>query len=138
MRNQWACEIGRHFPAARVLVVSSAEDLDQVHTAWRISKNSRDSNRDGNRDSDGGCVVAILTPQLAAQHVDRLEELRFDDLVVDEATFLSQDASVRTYPVGHFDVYDGAGLAAALADQITFLHEHLSTTHPTPEKAIHA
>ncbi|KRA32374.1 MULTISPECIES: alpha/beta hydrolase [unclassified Nocardioides] len=54
------------------------------------------------------------------------------------ASKAGQHASVRTYPVGHFDVYDGAGLAAALADQITFLHEHLSTTHPTPEKAIHA
>ena len=30
-------------------------------------------------------------------------------------------AEVRTYPVDHFDVYDGAGQRQALADQLDFL-----------------
>jgi fermentation-respiration switch protein FrsA (DUF1100 family) len=35
-------------------------------------------------------------------------------------------ASVRTYPVDHFDVYDGRWQQRALADQLTFLGQHLN------------
>jgi fermentation-respiration switch protein FrsA (DUF1100 family) len=34
-------------------------------------------------------------------------------------------ATVRTYPVDHFDVYDGQWQQQALADQLTFLRRHL-------------
>lgn len=37
-------------------------------------------------------------------------------------------AEVRTYPVGHFDVYSGAPFERAVADQLYFLRRHLATT----------
>lgn len=45
-------------------------------------------------------------------------------------------ATVRTYPVDHFDVYDGPWQQQALADQLTFLRRHL-IGHPasTTQKA---
>lgn len=47
-------------------------------------------------------------------------------------------AQVRTYPVDHFDVYDGPWQQQALADQITFLGQHLSGPIPTTTKAAHS
>ena len=48
-------------------------------------------------------------------------------------------ASVRTYPVDHFDVYDGRWQQRVLADQITFLGRHLAArTNTTSEKANHS
>lgn len=35
-------------------------------------------------------------------------------------------AEVRRYPIGHFDVYTGAGFERALADQLHFLRRHLA------------
>jgi fermentation-respiration switch protein FrsA (DUF1100 family) len=34
-------------------------------------------------------------------------------------------AEVRTYPAGHFDVYDGPWQQQALADQVEFASRHL-------------
>jgi uncharacterized protein len=35
-------------------------------------------------------------------------------------------SEVRTYPIGHFDIYTGEPLERALADQLHFLRRHLS------------
>jgi len=43
-------------------------------------------------------------------------------------------ADVRTYPVDHFDVYDGQGQQQALADQLTFLNRHLGRSVSTTQK----
>jgi len=42
------------------------------------------------------------------------------------ATNAGRHAQVKTYPVDHFDVYDGRWQQQALADQLTFLGQHLS------------
>ena len=34
-------------------------------------------------------------------------------------------AEVRTYPIGHFDIYTGAPFEQAVADQLHFLRRHL-------------
>jgi fermentation-respiration switch protein FrsA (DUF1100 family) len=48
-------------------------------------------------------------------------------------------ATVRTYPVDHFDVYEGHWQQQALSDQITFLGRHLAArTTTTTEKANHS
>ncbi|WP_183092362.1 alpha/beta hydrolase [Nocardioides stalactiti] len=46
-------------------------------------------------------------------------------------------AHVRTYPVDHFDVYDGPWQQRALADQITFLGQHLGGTVTTTSAKQH-
>ena len=35
-------------------------------------------------------------------------------------------AEVRTYPIGHFDIYLGAPFERAIADQLHFLARHLA------------
>lgn len=40
-------------------------------------------------------------------------------------------AEVRTYPIGHFDIYRGEPFEQAVADQLHFLHRHLGRT-PRP------
>ena len=48
-------------------------------------------------------------------------------------------ASVQTYPVDHFDVYEGAWQQQALADQLTFLGRHLgSHSTSSAQKAVHS
>ena len=48
-------------------------------------------------------------------------------------------AQLRTYPVDHFDVYDGPVQRQGLADQLDFLGRHLAgRTTSTEGKAIHA
>jgi hypothetical protein len=48
-------------------------------------------------------------------------------------------ASVRTYPVDHFDVYDGHWQQQVLADQLAFLGQHLiSNQIPNAQKAAHS
>jgi len=42
------------------------------------------------------------------------------------ATNAGRHAQVKTYPVDHFDVYDGRWKQLALADQLTFLGQHLN------------
>jgi uncharacterized protein len=37
-------------------------------------------------------------------------------------------AEVRTYPIGHFDIYVGAPFEQAIADQLHFLRRHLAAT----------
>lgn len=44
-------------------------------------------------------------------------------------------ATVRTYPVDHFDVYDGQWQQQALADQLSFLGQHLTRPLSTPSGA---
>lgn len=39
-------------------------------------------------------------------------------------------AEVRTYPIGHFDVYTGAAFERAVADQLHFLRRHLGVHAP--------
>jgi hypothetical protein len=34
------------------------------------------------------------------------------------------DAEVRTYPIGHFDIYLGAPFEQAISDQLSFLARH--------------
>jgi len=47
-------------------------------------------------------------------------------------------ATVRTYPVDHFDVYEGGWQQRALADQLTFLRRHLSPSVTSSQKAASA
>jgi len=57
------------------------------------------------------------------------------------AALAGPNAEVRTYPVDHFDVYDGPAQRRALADQIQFLGRHLAgriSTTTTAGKAIHS
>ena len=42
-------------------------------------------------------------------------------------------AEVRTYPIGHFDIYTGAPFEQAIADQLHFLRRHLGT--PVAERS---
>jgi fermentation-respiration switch protein FrsA (DUF1100 family) len=37
-------------------------------------------------------------------------------------------AEVRTYPIGHFDIYTGTPFERAIADQLHFLSRHLGAT----------
>jgi len=39
-------------------------------------------------------------------------------------------AEVRTYPIGHFEIYTGAPFEHALADQLRFLARHLAVRPP--------
>ena len=39
-------------------------------------------------------------------------------------------AEVRTYPIGHFDIYTGAPFERAIADQLHFLARHLGVRTP--------
>jgi pimeloyl-ACP methyl ester carboxylesterase len=39
-------------------------------------------------------------------------------------------AEVRTYPIGHFDIYRGEPFEQAISDQLHFLRRHLSLTVP--------
>src|SRR4051794_19382903 len=43
-------------------------------------------------------------------------------------------AEIRSYPMGHFDFYSGAGFQRAVSDQVTFLRHHL-TPAPSPKSA---
>lgn len=54
------------------------------------------------------------------------------------ASKAGRHASVQTYPVDHFDVYEGHWQERALADQISFLGRHLSPSTTTSEKAASA
>ena len=46
-------------------------------------------------------------------------------------------AEVRTYPIGHFDIYRGAPFERAVADQLHFLARHLRMgTHPPSEQRL--
>jgi hypothetical protein len=38
-------------------------------------------------------------------------------------------AQVQLYPVGHFDIYSGAGFASVIADQIAFLKRTVPIGH---------
>lgn len=52
----------------------------------------------------------------------------------DAAWLATGRAEVRTYPIGHFDIYLGAPFEHAIADQLLFLRRHLST--PAREPAL--
>jgi pimeloyl-ACP methyl ester carboxylesterase len=42
-------------------------------------------------------------------------------------------AEVRTYPVGHFDVYEGEPFERSVADQLHFLRRHLNASAQAPQ-----
>ena len=53
-----------------------------------------------------------------------------DDLIPNSAVekaakILGDLAEVKRYPIGHFDIYQGAHFEASIADQIAFLKRHL-------------
>lgn len=41
-------------------------------------------------------------------------------------------AEVRTYPIGHFDIYTGAAFERGLADELHFLSRHVAAPAPEP------
>jgi fermentation-respiration switch protein FrsA (DUF1100 family) len=41
-------------------------------------------------------------------------------------------SEVRTYPIGHFDIYRGAAFEQALADELHFLRRHVRSAAPAP------
>jgi fermentation-respiration switch protein FrsA (DUF1100 family) len=45
------------------------------------------------------------------------------------------DAEVRTYPIGHFDIYLGAPFEQAISDQVSFLARHLKARAGEPALA---
>jgi pimeloyl-ACP methyl ester carboxylesterase len=48
----------------------------------------------------------------------------------DAAWLATGRAEVRTYPIGHFDIYSGAPFERAVADQLHFLSRHLRPAAP--------
>jgi fermentation-respiration switch protein FrsA (DUF1100 family) len=45
-------------------------------------------------------------------------------------------AEVRTYPIGHFDIYNGPPFEQAIADQLHFLHRHVGAASRVPAGAL--
>jgi uncharacterized protein len=57
----------------------------------------------------------------------------------DAAWLATGRSEVRTYPVGHFDIYTGAPFEHAVADQLHFLRRHLAGSAPARERrAVHS
>lgn len=52
----------------------------------------------------------------------------------DAAWLATGRAEVRTYPVGHFDVYRGAAFERSVADQLHFLRRHLAAPRAASER----
>jgi len=40
-------------------------------------------------------------------------------------TEVMNDLEVKTYPIGHFDIYEGEYFEKAIEEKITFLEKHL-------------
>jgi fermentation-respiration switch protein FrsA (DUF1100 family) len=53
----------------------------------------------------------------------------------DAAWLATGRAEVRTYPIGHFDIYRGAPFERAVADQLHFLARHVSARSREPQLA---
>jgi pimeloyl-ACP methyl ester carboxylesterase len=53
----------------------------------------------------------------------------------DAAWLATGRSEVRTYPIGHFDIYAGAPFERAIADQLHFLHRHVGQRSREPELA---
>lgn len=68
-------------------------------------------------------AMDVATPTLLA--VCEHDELASDLSHVKAAIALGRYANVKVYPIGHFDIYEGRHFKTAVADQITFLREHL-------------
>ena len=45
-------------------------------------------------------------------------------------------AEVRTYPIGHFDIYTGAPFERAIADQLRFLRRHVGAPSPANSHSV--
>ena len=81
VRVQWQRELARFFPAARVCTADSATMLPRAAAEFAEAP---------------GPAVLLLTVELAASAPGPLAQVRADDLVVDEATFLRSGTSART------------------------------------------
>ena len=46
------------------------------------------------------------------------------------ARALGERAEVRSYPIGHFDIYIGAAFEQSIADQLDFFNRHLMASSP--------
>jgi pimeloyl-ACP methyl ester carboxylesterase len=53
----------------------------------------------------------------------------------DAAWLATGRSEVRTYPIGHFDIYTGAPFERALADELHFLSRHVRARAPVPQLA---
>jgi pimeloyl-ACP methyl ester carboxylesterase len=53
----------------------------------------------------------------------------------DAAWLATGRAEVRTYPIGHFEIYRGAPFEKAVADQLRFLGRHLGGSRSTERLA---
>jgi fermentation-respiration switch protein FrsA (DUF1100 family) len=53
----------------------------------------------------------------------------------DAAWLATGRSEVRTYPIGHFDIYAGPPFERAIADQLHFLHRHVGQRSREPELA---
>jgi pimeloyl-ACP methyl ester carboxylesterase len=73
-----------------------------------------------------GCpvFVALCDPDTVAPNKPAAKQLAKNPLV-----------EVRTYPVGHFDIYLGDAFEAAVTDYLAFLDEHVPAS---PERRMHA
>lgn len=56
----------------------------------------------------------------------------------DAAWIATGRGEVRTYPIGHFEIYRGAPFERAVADQLHFLRRHLATAPNTAAAAVSA
>ena len=54
----------------------------------------------------------------------------------DAAWLATGRAEVRTYPIGHFDVYVGEPFEHAVADQLLFLSRHARSREPREAAAL--
>lgn len=78
LHGQWAAELARFHPSARLVTISGRDDLPALLNAWNAADTA---------------LVAILSPELLARNAGTLDQLAPHDLVVDEATFLSGDGA---------------------------------------------
>ena len=91
-----------------------------------------------------GLTAALYRPGLKADRLPcpMLVQIADRDAVAPpsaarEAAWLATGrAEVRTYPVGHFDVYRGAPFEQSVADQLHFLSRHLAPVAQTAPQAV--
>ncbi|MGO9489832.1 MAG: hypothetical protein ACLQBB_12490, partial [Solirubrobacteraceae bacterium] len=82
-----------------------------------------------------GLTAALYRPGLRADRLPcpLLVQIADRDAVAppvaaqDAAWLATGRAEVRTYPIGHFDVYRGDPLERAVTDQLHFLYRHLGS-----------
>jgi uncharacterized protein len=74
-----------------------------------------------------GLQAARLPCPILVQIADR-DSVAPAQAAQDAAWRATGRAEVRTYPIGHFDIYTGAPFEQAVADQLHFLRRHLAAT----------